>query len=221
VLRVGVLASGEGTNFQALHDACVSGYAGAEIVVVLCNRRESGVLRRAAHAGVEGVFVDPRDAPSRESYDRMLLAHLKMYGVDLVCAAGYMRLLSPEFVGAYANRILNVHPSLLPAFPGLEAVEAAWSWGVRVTGATVHIIDTELDHGPILYQRAVDVRPDDTLEKLTERVHLAEYAVYPKALRFWASTTNVRLDGRRVVVDTEHPDPPWSPGPPPSLRGGT
>jgi phosphoribosylglycinamide formyltransferase-1 len=169
---------------------------------------------------VEGVFADPKDVSSREEFDRSLLSHLKMYGVDLVCGAGYMRLLSPEFVRAYQNRILNVHPSLLPAFPGLDAIAQAWEWGAKVTGASVHIIDTELDHGPILFQHAVEVRPDDTLESLTERVHLAEYVVYPKALRWWAVQDRIRFSGRCVLIDTEPPDPPWAGELPPGLRGG-
>lgn len=217
MLRVGVLASGEGTNFQTLHDACVTGYAAAEIVCVLSNRREAGVLRRAAHAGIEGIFVDPADAPDRESYDRLLLANLKRFGVDLVCCAGYMRILSPVFCEAYRHQALNVHPSLLPAFSGLRPIEQAWEWGARVTGATVHVMTAELDAGPIVFQRAVDVRPDDTLESLERRIHLAEYVVYPKALRFWAESESIRLSGRRVIVDAEPPDPPWAGGLPPSL----
>lgn len=215
-----MLASGEGTNFEALYDACATGYADAEIAVVLCNRRGAKVLERADRAGVEGVFIDPKQAASREEYDRVLQTHLEMYGVDLVCGAGFMRILSAPFVESYRDRILNVHPSLLPAFPGLDAIEQAWEWGVKVTGATVHIIDTELDHGPILFQHAVEVRPDDTLATLTERVHLAEYTIYPKALRFWGSQGGVQISGRRVIVDEEVPDPPWSPGLPPALQGG-
>lgn len=217
-LRVGVLASGGGTNFQALHDACVTEYAPAEIVCVLSNRRDAGVLRRAARAGVEGVFVDPADAPDREAYDRLLLSHLKRFGVDLVCNAGYMRILSEVFCDAYRRSALNVHPSLLPAFPGLRAIEQAWEWGVKVTGATVHIVTHDLDAGPIVFQRAVDVRPDETPESLEHRVHLAEYVVYPKALRFWATSDRIRLDGRRVVVSDEPPDPPWAGRLPPSLE---
>lgn len=220
MLRVGILASGEGTNFQALHDACATGYAHARIVVALTNRPDAGVLRRADRAGVDAAYVDPQEASSREGYDEMLLAHLRKHDVELVCGAGFLRILSPVFVDAYANRILNVHPSLLPAFPGLDANERAWDWGVKVTGVTVHLIDAELDHGPILYQRAVDVLPTDDLASLTARLHAVEYALYPKALRYWAECGGVRLDGRRVVIEREVPDPPWAGGPPPGLEGG-
>ena len=218
--RVGILASGSGTNFQALQDACASGYAPAEFAVVLSNKPDAYVLRRAERAGVEGVFVDPKGAASREEYDRQLTAYLEKHQVDLVCGAGYLRLLSPEFVRSFENRILNVHPSLLPAFPGLHGVEQAWEWGVKVTGVTVHVIDAELDHGPIVLQRAVEVRPADTLESFEARIHLMEYVLYPKALCLWAEG-RVKFDGRRVVIEGDVPDPPWAGDYPPGLRGGT
>ncbi|HVL82131.1 MAG TPA: phosphoribosylglycinamide formyltransferase [Actinomycetota bacterium] len=218
MLRVGVLASGSGTNFQALADACATGYADAEIGVVLSNRPGAGALERAERAGIEAVYVDPARAVDRESYDRLLLDHLTKFEIDLVCAAGYMRLLSPVFVSAFEERILNVHPSLLPAFPGLDAVKQAWEWGVTVTGVTVHVIDAELDHGPIVLQASVDIRPDETLADIERRIHLTEYVLYPKALKLWASGA-VRIDGRRVAIDQEVEDPPWAGDVPPGLRG--
>lgn len=214
--RVGVLASGSGTNFQALHDACASGYAPAVVGVVLSNRADAGVLQRAQRAGVDAVFVDPQAACSREEYDRMLLAYLEKHDVDLVCGAGYLRLLSPVFVRAFENRILNIHPSLLPSFPGLHAIEQAWEWGAKTTGVTVHVIDVELDHGPIVCQRAVEVSASDTIESLTARIHLTEYALYPKALKLFAEE-RVRIDGRRVLVVQDVEDPPWSGARPPGL----
>lgn len=216
MLRVGVLASGEGTNFQALYAACQLRYAPAEMAVVLSNRAEAGVLRRAERAGVDAHFVDPKQADSRERYDAMLLDHLRKYEVDLVCGAGYLRLLSPDFVHAYENRVLNVHPSLLPAFPGLHVIEQAWAWGVKVTGVTVHVIDADLDHGPIVCQRAVPISPTDTLETLERHIHLVEYALYPKALKLWAEG-RVRVEGRRVVITQDVADPPWSGSRPPGL----
>ena len=218
MLRVGVLASGSGTNFQALHDACAAGYADAEIAVVASNRAGAGVLARAERAGVDAVFVDPARAADRESYDRLLLDVLAKYEVDLVCGAGYLRLLSPAFVAAYEQRILNVHPSLLPAFPGLHAITEAWEWGVAVTGVTVHVIDTDLDSGPILLQQAVPVDRSATVEDLERSIHLVEYVLYPKALKLWAAGA-VRIDGRRVTFDREVDDPPWAGSLPPGLRG--
>jgi phosphoribosylglycinamide formyltransferase-1 len=218
-MRFGILASGEGTNYQALQDACDAGYIPGEIAVVLSNRAEAGVLRRARQAGVEAVFVDPKGATSREEYDAQLAAYLEKHQVDMVCGAGYLRLLSAFFVRECENRILNVHPSLLPAFPGLHSVQQAFEWGAKVTGVTVHLIDAELDHGPIVVQRAVDVRPDDTLAALEARVHLVEYALYPKALRLYAEG-RVKLEGRTVVITQDVDDPPWSGSLPPGLRGG-
>lgn len=217
-MRVGVLASGSGTNFQALQDACACGYVGAEIAVVLTNKPDAGVLARAARVGVEGLFVDPKQAASREEYDGALLDHLRARDVELVCNAGWLRILSDAFVRAFENRALNVHPSLLPAFPGLHVIEQAFEWGVKVTGVTVHVVDTELDHGPIVAQRAVEIRPHDSLEDVERRIHLTEYALYPKALKLWTEG-RVKIEGRRVTVIQDVEDPPWSGDYPPSLRG--
>ncbi|HVE91819.1 MAG TPA: phosphoribosylglycinamide formyltransferase [Actinomycetota bacterium] len=216
-MRIGVLATGSGTNFQALVDACRSGYAPAEVVAVLTNKADALVLDRAARAGVPGVFVDPKAAPTREEYDRMLLEQLKLHGVELVCNAGYMRILSSEFVSEYRDRALNIHPSLLPSFPGLHAVRQALEHGVRVTGVTVHVVTDDLDGGPVLLQRAVDVLAGEPVESLTSRLHLVEYALYPKALKLWASGM-VRVDGRRVEVSGDVEDPPWAGSLPPGLR---
>lgn len=218
MLRVGVLASGSGTNFQALHDACATGYADAEIVCVVTNKADAGVLLRAGAAGVEGVFVDPKAASSREGYDGLLLEELERRKVELVCGAGYLRILSAVFIASFPGRALNIHPSLLPSFPGLHAVEQAWEAGVKVTGVTVHVMSEDLDAGPIVCQRAVEVTPADTLETLERKVHLTEYALYPKALRLFAEG-GVRIEDGRVIAPREVPDPPWAGGLPPGLRG--
>jgi phosphoribosylglycinamide formyltransferase 1 len=215
VLRVGVLASGSGTNFQALQDACASGYAPAEIAVVVTNKADAGVLGRAARAGVEAAFVDPRAACSREEYDRQVRAWLDKHEVGLICGAGYLRLLSTPFVEAYAGRILNVHPSLLPAFPGLHAIDQAWSYGVKTTGVTVHFIEAALDSGPVIYQRAVPVPA--TLDELETAVHLVEYELYPMALKAFAER-RIALDGRHVTIDGTVPPPPWAGRRPPGLE---
>src|SRR5687768_16022246 len=162
MLRIGVLASGSGTNFQALYDACASGYADAAVALVLTNTRDAPVLERGRAAAVQSVFVDPRSACSREEYDKQLRWHINEHGVELVCAAGFMRILSAEFVRTVQT--LNVHPSLLPAFPGLNAIRQAWDHGVRVTGVTIHLMDEHLDAGPIVAQRSVDV--PETFEEL-------------------------------------------------------
>lgn len=217
--KVGVLASGSGTNFQALHDACASGYADAQIAVVVTNKSDSFVRTRAEAAGVPSVFVDPSQSADRASYDAQIRSALEDHGVDLVCAAGFMRLLSEEFVNAFANRILNVHPSLLPSFPGIHAIKQAWEWGVQVTGATVHVVDAKLDNGPIVVQKTVAVEPGESVESLEHRIHLAEYTAYPLALKLWASGA-VHIDGRRVTITKPFEDPPWAGGLPPGLEQG-
>lgn len=216
MLRVAVLASGNGTNFQALHDACTTGYADAEIVCVLTNKRDAPVLERAARAGVEGVFVDHKGL-TREARDEVLLQHYDERGVDFACHTGYMRILGRPYSKAMEGRALNVHPSLLPAFAGAHPMEDAWEWGVKTSGVTIHFHTEELDAGPIVLQRSVDVDRDDTFESFERNMHLVEYAIYPKALKLFADGA-LRTEGRRVLLDHDVEDPPWSGSLPPGLR---
>jgi len=216
MLRVAVLASGNGTNFQALHDACATGYAGAEIACVLTNKRDATVVERANRAGVEVVVVRHRDRDVQE-VDEIILRALEARGVEVVCYAGYMRIRGPSFCKALDGRILNIHPSLLPAFPGAHPIQDAWDWGVKVSGATVHYAGDELDMGPIILQRAVPVAPDDTIESFERNIHVAEYAIYPKALKLHAEGS-LRIEGRGVVVERDVDDPPWAGDLPPGLR---
>jgi phosphoribosylglycinamide formyltransferase-1 len=195
--RVGVLISGRGSNLQALIDAARAERLGGEIAVVFSNVAGAPGLERARAAGIPAVVRDHRGRP-REDYDRELAGILAEHGVGLVCLAGYMRLLSPGFVRAFAGRILNVHPSLLPAFPGRDAQRQAWQHGVKLSGATVHLVDEGLDSGPILLQEAVPVREDDTPESLSERILEAEHRLYPRAVRR-VLEAGYRLEGRRVV----------------------
>jgi phosphoribosylglycinamide formyltransferase-1 len=217
VLRVAVLASGNGTNFQALQDACATGYAPAEIACVLTNKRAAGVMERAARAGVEGVVV-PHKGLDREKCDELILRELEARSVDLVCHAGYMRIRGRTYCKALEGRVFNIHPSLLPAFPGgTHAIQDAWEWGVKTSGATVHFATEELDMGPIIVQRAVDVAPDDSYESFEHKIHLAEYVVYPKAVKLFAEG-RMRVEGRRVVIEGDVSDPPWAGELPPGLR---
>ncbi len=193
--RVGVLISGRGSNLQALIDAAAAGSLGGRVAVVISNVAGAPGLERAAKAGIPAEVLDHRDRP-REEHDRAMLERLRAHGVELVCLAGYMRLLSPSFVRAFAGRILNVHPSLLPAFPGKDAVRQALAHGVKVTGATVHLVDEGLDSGPIVAQEAVEVRDDDTEETLAARVLEAEHRLYPHAARLVLD--GVSVEGRRV-----------------------
>lgn len=197
-LRVGVLVSGSGTNLQAMLDAAdTSAY---EVVIVVSNRPGVPALERAAGAGVETAVILPGDHPDRESFDIAVAGVLEASSVELVCLAGYMRILSAGFIKRFHNRVLNVHPALLPSFVGANAVRDALSWGVKVTGCTVHLIDEEVDHGPIVLQEAVAVRPDDTEESLHERIKSVEHRLYPEAIRLFARGV-VRVEGRRVISE--------------------
>jgi phosphoribosylglycinamide formyltransferase-1 len=199
--RVGVLASGRGSNLQALIDAQKRGELGGEVVVVLSNVESAQALERARRAGIPAVFRDHRGR-RREEYDAEVASILRAHGVEVVCLAGYMRLLSPAFVHAFEGRILNVHPALLPAFPGLHAPRQALEHGAKVSGATVHLVDAGLDSGPIILQEAVRVLSTDTEETLAARILEAEHRIYPRAVRALVEG-RCRVEGRRVTVEEE------------------
>jgi phosphoribosylglycinamide formyltransferase-1 len=201
VKRAGVLVSGRGSNLQALLDAARAGRLGGEVAVVVSNVAAAPALDKARAAGVPAVVCDHRGRP-REEHDRAVLRVLQEHGVDLVCLAGYMRLLSPPFLSAFPHRVVNIHPSLLPAFPGLDAQRQAWEHGVKVSGATVHLVEEALDAGPIVMQEAVEVRPGDTPDMLAARILEAEHRIYPRAVRLLLSG-RWRLEGRRVVSEGE------------------
>jgi phosphoribosylglycinamide formyltransferase-1 len=194
---VAVLASGSGTNLQALLDEPVVGPA---VALVVSDRREAKALDRARTAGATAVHLDPATHPGREDHDLELLGLLREASIELVCLAGYMRILSPPLVRAYWGRMTNVHPSLLPAFPGAHAVRDALAWGVRVTGCTVHLVDEEVDHGPILAQEAVAILPDDDEETLHARIREVEHRLYPATVRALLEG-RVRIEGRQAVVE--------------------
>jgi phosphoribosylglycinamide formyltransferase-1 len=196
VKRLGILISGRGSNFEAIADQVAAGKTPAEIAVVISNRPEARGLEVARQRGLEAVCVPSRGL-DREVYDRMLLDELRRRSVDLVCLAGFMRLLSAGFIREFPNRILNIHPSLLPAFPGLDAQQQALEHGVKVTGCTVHFVDEYLDAGPIILQRAVNVADDDTAETLSARILAEEHRAYSDAIRIVLSG-RYSVDGRRV-----------------------
>jgi phosphoribosylglycinamide formyltransferase-1 len=198
-LRVGVLASGRGSNLQAILDATRRQGFPARVVVVISDRERAPALDRARAAGVEALFVDPKDFADRESYDRALVRELEARQVGLVCHAGFMRILSPTYVRAFAGRALGIHPALLPAFPGLHAQRQALEYGVKVTGATVHFLDEGVDTGPIVLQSSVPVEPGDTEETLAARILAEEHRLYPEAVRLFAEG-RLRILGRRVMV---------------------
>jgi phosphoribosylglycinamide formyltransferase-1 len=199
--RIGVLASGRGSNLQALIDAQRAGQLGGEIALVVSNVEGVPALDRARAAGIPAL-VSVHQGRTREDHDRALVALLREHRVDLVCLAGYMRLLSPAFFEAFAGRILNVHPSLLPAFPGKDAQRQALEHGVKVSGATVHLVEEALDNGPIVLQEAVPVKEDDTRERLSARILDAEHRIYPRAVRLVLGG-RYRVEGRRVRLLAE------------------
>lgn len=196
--RLGVLISGRGSNLQAIIDAIADGRLRATIAVVISNRADAQGLARAQAAGLETLVLSHRGYTQRADYDRLLVDELKKRDVRLVCLAGFMRLLGPQFVDAFPNAILNIHPALLPAFPGVDAQRQAWEHGVQVSGATVHFVTAELDAGPIVGQEAVPVLPDDTPDTLAARILIAEHQLYPYAIQR-VLDGRWHLDGRRVV----------------------
>jgi len=199
-LALGVLLSGSGTNLQALIDAIAAGQLHARIAVVISNVPDAGGVERARRHGLTVRALPHRDAPTREAYDAQIVEILRAHGVELVVLAGFMRLVTPVLLAAYPLRVVNVHPALLPAFPGLHAERQAIAHGARLTGVTVHFVDEETDHGPILAQAAVPVFADDTEETLHARIQRQEHRLYPFAIQLIAEG-RVRIEGRRVVID--------------------
>lgn len=207
-MRVGVLVSGRGSNLQALLDACAAPDFPAEIALVVSNIPEVYALERAAKAGVPTQVIRHKDFASREDFDAALDAALRQAGVELVCLAGFMRLLTPGFTEAWRDRLINIHPSLLPSFRGLHTHERALEAGVRLHGCTVHVVRPELDEGPIIVQGAVPVLPGDTPDTLAARVLMVEHRIYPLALRLLAEGRAV-VEGNVVrLADAETADEP-------------
>jgi phosphoribosylglycinamide formyltransferase-1 len=198
VKRLGILISGRGSNFEAIANAIGAGTIPAEIAVVVANRPEARGLETARRLGLNAVCI-PSKGLDREVYDRMVLEELQRQHVELICLAGFMRLLSAFFIRQFSNRILNIHPSLLPAFPGLEAQHQALEHGVKITGCTVHFVDEYLDAGPIIVQSAVPVLDHDTVESLSARILKEEHRIYPEAIRIVVSG-RYATEGRRVIL---------------------
>jgi phosphoribosylglycinamide formyltransferase-1 len=199
--RVAVLASGAGTNLQALLDDDATG---PWVALVVSDRGDAGALERARARDVEAVFLDPAAERDRAAFDRALLELLRDRSIDVVALAGFMRIVGRDLVHAFAGRMLNVHPALLPAFPGANSVADALAWGVKVTGVTVHFVDEEVDHGPIVFQEAIAVLPGDDWDSLEARVHEVEHRLFPAAVRALVEG-RIRTDGRVVRVFEEAP----------------
>jgi phosphoribosylglycinamide formyltransferase-1 len=196
---IGVISSGRGENLRYIIKATCSRYLPAEVRIVLADQKDAGALRIAEEYGVLGIFVDPTGL-SREDYDQLLQEHLENADVDLVVLTGFLRILSKPFVEHYKNRILNIHPALLPAFRGKNAFVQALDYGVKWTGTTIHLVDEEVDHGPIIHQVPVPIKEDDSYDSLKARVQKAEYRAYPKAIKKFIER-NHKVAGRKLVFD--------------------
>jgi phosphoribosylglycinamide formyltransferase-1 len=199
-LRLGVLASGSGSNLQSIIDRCQDNSLAAEIAVVITNVPGAGALDRAHRAGIATRCIDHRTFPDRQSFDREVVTALQSAGVELVVLAGFMRIISDVFLAAYPLRIINIHPALLPAFPGLHVQKKALEYGARFSGCTVHFVDGGVDTGPIIIQAVVPVLDDDTEATLATRILKEEHRIYPRAVQLIAEG-RLRLQGRRVIID--------------------
>lgn len=197
--EIAVLISGRGSNFMAIHDAIVAGKINAEIALVFSNKEEAPGLKIARERSLDGLFLDPKAYSSREEYEKKIIKEVRKRDVDLVCLAGYMRILSPSFCDEFKHCMMNIHPALLPSFPGLHVQKKALDWGVKYSGVTVHFVTADVDMGPIITQAVVPVLQDDTEETLSDRILKEEHKIYPEAVRlFFEGRVEVRE--RKVYI---------------------
>lgn len=194
-----VFISGNGSNLQAIIDAVKTGQITAELALVISSSPSAYGLKRAEEAGIKTLVFDPKTYTNRQSVDRDIIMELKRAQIDFVVLAGYMRLLTPFFIKHFPNKILNVHPSLLPSFKGVAGIKDAFTYGVKATGITIHFVNTKMDNGPIIAQEAVKIAEDDTIETLTEKVHKLEHRTYPKVIQ-WLVEGRLKVKGRKVEV---------------------
>ncbi len=199
-MKIAVFASGRGTNFEKIADGIASGKIAGEIALLFTDKEKAPAVEKARKRGIKVVYLSPSKFENRESYDKEIVKILKDTGVELVCLAGYMRIVTPVLIDAFKCRILNIHPSLLPAFPGLNVQKKAIEYGVKVSGVTVHIVDTGVDTGPVVVQAVVPVSADDTSETLSEKILQWEHRIYPQAVK-WFTDGRVKLAGRKVLIE--------------------
>lgn len=198
-MNIAILCSGNGTNLQAIIDSVKSGYIQAKIALVISDNESAFALERAKKAGIDTLVLNKKNFKTRDDFDKKIVGNLKKRKIELVVLAGFMRLLSRYFIKEFKNRIINIHPALLPSFKGTHGIKDALEYGAKVTGPTVHFVDEELDHGAIILQRAVEVKDDDTEVSLLERVHKEEHKIYPEAIKLFVEG-RLKIEGRRVVV---------------------
>jgi len=200
-MNIAVFASGRGTNFSAVARAIKNGLIKADLSLLVCDNPKAGVIARAKRAGVKLALIKREECGSRKDFEDKIIQRLKEEKIDLVVLAGFMRILSPEFVREYNSRIVNIHPALLPSFKGGEAIKDAFNYGARITGVTVHFVDEEMDHGPVILQQALKIEEEDTLESLEAKIHKIEHKLYPQAIRLFTEG-KLKLEGRKVRIAT-------------------
>ena len=199
-MKFTVFISGSGTNLQAIIDAVKAGAITAELSLVVSDREDAFGLQRAESSGIKTMVFNPKNYTNPQSVDRDIVAHLKQQEIDFIVLAGYMRLLTEFFVKEFPKKILNIHPALLPSFKGIHGIKDAFTYGVKVTGVTVHFVDEKMDHGPIIMQEAVSVEEHDTLESLEEKIHAVEHRIYPKAIQLFVEERLKIVGGRKVEI---------------------
>ena len=198
--NIAVFASGNGSNFQAIADAVKKGKIKANLKLLVCDNPGAFVLKRAERAGVKVLLIERKDYLSKKRFEEEIIRNLKAEAVDLIALAGFMRMLSPFIISRYKNRIINIHPALLPSFKGAQAIKDAYDYAVKATGVTVHFVDEEMDHGPIILQEAVKLASGDSLESIEKKIHKIEHKIYPEAIRLFVSG-RVKIRGRKVEIE--------------------
>jgi phosphoribosylglycinamide formyltransferase-1 len=196
-MNIAVFASGRGTNFGAIIRAVKKGKIKANLSLLVCDNPDAGAIGRAKRAGIKVALVQRKDFATKKDFEAKINEHLEADKIDLIVLAGFVRLLSPEFVSRYKGRIVNIHPALLPSFKGTEGIKDAFDYGVKLTGVTVHFVDEEMDHGPIILQKEVKIEENDTLESLEAKIHKVEHQIYPEAVRLFVEG-KLNLEGRKV-----------------------
>lgn len=198
-MNIAIFASGRGTNFAALVRAKKRRVFKADIALLVCDQPKAGVIAKAKRAGIKVALVKRQDFASKEDFEKKIFQHLEENKIDLIIMAGFMRMLSSEFIRRYKDRIINIHPALLPSFKGAHAIKDAFDYGVKATGVTVHFVDEEMDHGPIILQQALKVEERDTLESLEAKIHKIEHRLYPEAVRLFVEG-RLKIEGRKVSI---------------------
>lgn len=198
-MNIAIFASGRGTNFSAIARAVKKGNIKANLSLLVCDNPGAGAIGRAKRQGIKVALVKRKNFATKRDFEAKIIEHLEANKIDLIVLAGFMRMLSPEFVQRYKNRILNIHPALLPSFKGTEGIHDAFNYGIKVTGVTVHFVDEEMDHGPIVLQRQVKIEEDDTLDSLEAKIHKIEHKIYPEAVRLFVEG-KLKIEGRKVRV---------------------